>query len=226
MQQMGTEQTRKTWLNHGAKGELFGVKIGDMKPIQKKIKRDHELALALYKTGNADAMYFAGLISEPAKMTKKQLHEWAKKSTWSMLNEYTVAWAAAESLYGHELALEWIDSKEEKIQASGWCTYSGLVSLKKDEELNAEELESLLDRVQKTIHQQGERVKYAMNGFVVAVGSYVMTLTEKARATAAAMGTVMVDMGGTACKVPDAAAYIGKVEAAGKLGKKKKTVFC
>lgn len=226
LQQMGTEQTRKTWLNHGAKGEFFGVKIGDMKTIQKKIKRDHELALALYKTGNADAMYFAGLISEPAKMTKQQLQEWVEQSTWHMLNEYTVAWAATESLYGHELALEWIDSNEEKIQASGWCTYGGLVSLKKDEELDVKELERLLSRVQKTIHQQGDRVKYAMNGFVIAVGSYVMALTEKASATAAAMGTVMVDMGGTACKVPDAAAYIGKVEAAGKLGKKKKTVFC
>ncbi len=80
LEKLGTEQTRKTWLNHGAKGEIFGVKIGDMKPIQKKIKPNQELASALYNTGNSDAMYFAGLISEPQKMTKKELQDWAKKS--------------------------------------------------------------------------------------------------------------------------------------------------
>jgi hypothetical protein len=36
----------------------------------------------------------------------------------------------------------------------------------------------------------------------------------------------MVDMGGTACKVPGAADYINKVKAHGGLGKKKKTVKC
>lgn len=37
-----------------------------MKPIQKKIKVDYQLAKDLYATGNADAQYLAGLIAEPA----------------------------------------------------------------------------------------------------------------------------------------------------------------
>ena len=53
------------------KGDFFGVKVGDMKVIQKKIKHDHNLALELFDTRNADAMYFAGLISEPQKMSKQ-----------------------------------------------------------------------------------------------------------------------------------------------------------
>ncbi|MCK7554363.1 hypothetical protein MKQ70_04815 [Chitinophaga sedimenti] len=65
-----------------------------------------------------------------------------------------------------------------------------------------------------------------MNGFVIAVGSYVPALLEKARETAGKVGPVTVDMGGTACKVPDALAYIAKVEETGRVGKKRKTAFC
>jgi 3-methyladenine DNA glycosylase AlkD len=226
LKKLGNDQTKKTWLNHGGQGEFFGVKIGDMKTIQKKIKRDQALALELFNTGNSDAMYFAGLICDPKQMTKKQLQEWVKKATWHMVSEYTVAWAAAESQYGRELAMEWIDAKDQKIQAAGWNTYSGLLALKKDEELDIEEIDNLLNRIQQTIHTQGERVKYTMNGFVIAVGTYVPALNTRAKATGAAIGKVSVDMGGTACKVPDAVTYIKKVEGMGRVGQKRKTVFC
>ena len=43
---------------------------------------------------------------------------------------------------------------------------------------------------------------------------------------AKAIGTVEVDMGDTVCKVPDALEYIAKIEAAGRLGKKRKTAVC
>jgi hypothetical protein len=44
--------------------------------------------------------------------------------------------------------------------------------------------------------------------------------------TAAKIGPVTVDMGGTACKVPSAAEYIQKVQKRGAIGKKRKTVKC
>jgi hypothetical protein len=47
-----------------------------------------------------------------------------------------------------------------------------------------------------------------MNGFVIAVGAYVATLTDVALETAKKMGQVSVDMRGTACKVPYAPDYI------------------
>lgn len=226
LKSMGTVQTQKTWENHGSKGETFGVKIGDMKTIQKKIKHDHELALKLYNTKNNDAMYFAGLVSEPKKMTKAQLQDWAEAATWHMLSEYTVAWATTESAYGHELALEWINSADEKLQSTGWSTYSNLLAFKKDEELDLKEIKELLSRIEKTVHSQGERVKYTMNGFVISVGGYVLPLIDEAKKTGKAIGKVKVNMGDTACKVPDPVSYIEKMESMGRIGKKKKTVFC
>jgi len=226
LKKLGTEQTRKIWKSHGVKGDFFGVNIGAMKVIQKKIKHDHALALELFDTKNADAMYFAGLISEPGKMSKDELQHWAETGEWQMLSEYIVAWAASESKFGHELALKWIKSKQEHVVAAGWSTYSCLLALKKDEELDLKEIEELLEKVKKTIHSMPDRVKKTMNGFVIAVGSYVKPLNKLAKATAKAIGEVTVISEGTACKVADAITYIDKTESRGKLGQKKKTVFC
>jgi 3-methyladenine DNA glycosylase AlkD len=223
---LGTDAYRNVLRKHGVQEPVFGVKIEDLKKIQKRVKKDYRLALDLYDTGIYDAMYLAGLIADDPKMTKKDLRHWVQKANCAMLSEYTVAWVAAESPHGRELALEWIESKEENVAACGWATLGGLAAIKDDAELDLDELQELLQRVQKTIHQQPNRARYVMNGFVIAVGSYVRPLTDVALQTSARIGPVTVDMGGTACKVPDAAAYIEKVQKRGAIGKKRKTTKC
>lgn len=86
--------------NHGVKEPFFGVKIGDMKPIQKRIKQDYQLALNLYASGNYDAMYLAGLIADDGRMTRKDLQRWAENARGGALAGATVAWVAAGSPYG------------------------------------------------------------------------------------------------------------------------------
>ena len=65
-----------------------------------------------------------------------------------------------------------------------------------------------------------------MNGFVIAVGTYIKELTEKSKEVANKIGKVKVDVGGTACKVPLAIDYINKVIDKGRLGKKRKSARC
>lgn len=223
---LGRESIKTVLAKHGAPEPFYGVKIEDLKKIQKRIKKDHALALALYDTGISDAQYLAGLIAEPARMTKAQLQKWAKKATWYMLSDYTVAWVASESRFGPELAREWIDSPKEMIATSGWSTWGSIVALKPDSELDLAELTKLLDRVQKEVHGERNRVRYVMNGFVIAVGCYVIPLAAKAKAVGRAIGTVKVDMGDTACRVPNVVEYIEKVEKMGRQGKKRKTAMC
>lgn len=223
---LGSESYKKVLRNHGIPEPFFGVKIEDMKKIQKRIKKDYQLALDLYDTGIYDAMYLAGLIADDLKMTKKDLRQWLQKANCGALCEYTVPWVAAESNHGRQLALEWIESDHENVAAAGWATLSSLVAIKDDSDLDLAELKRLLQRVQKTIHQQPNRVRYVMNGFVIAVGCYVRELTDLALQTATKIGPVTVDMGGTACKVPDASEYIQKVQKRGAIGKKRKTAKC
>jgi len=222
----GDEGIKKILLKHGVLEPFFGVKVEHLKVIQKKVKTDYALAKDLYDTGNADAMYLAGLIADDVKMTKKDLQDWVKKALSKNISEYTVPWVAAGSNYGFELATEWINSPEENIAAAGWSTLSNVVALKPDAELDIPALKKLLERVVKTISSSQNRVIYAMNGFIIALGSYVAPLTNDAVAAAKKIGTVIVDMHGTACKVPAAVDYINKVKDKGTLGKKKKMVKC
>jgi 3-methyladenine DNA glycosylase AlkD len=223
---LGSDAYKNVLRKHGVPEPLFGVKVEDLKKIQKRIKKDYRLALELYDTGIYDAMYLAGLIADDPKMTKKDLRHWVKKASCPTLSEYTVAWVAAESAHGRELALEWIESEEERVAASGWATLCGLVAITDDAELDLTELKRLLQRVQKTIHQQPNRVRCVMNNFVIAVGSYVKPLTDVALQAAAQIGPVTVDMGGTACRVPSGSEYIHKVQKRGAIGKKRKTMKC
>jgi len=223
---MADEQTKKTWARHGAKQPFFGVKIGNLKLIEKKVKKDHALARELYATGNSDAMYLAGLIADENAVTKEELEEWLEKAPWHMVSEFTVPWLAAESKYGLELALKWIDSDKESIASAGWNTLSSLCTIKPDSELDKKLLAKLLKRVEKHIQKAQNRVKYTMNGFVMAAGQCVEGMIDAAIATAEKMGKVEVDMGDTSCKVHDAAAYLRDMVERGMLGRKKKKARC
>jgi len=226
LKKKGSESIKKILQNHGASEPMYGVKVADLKVIQKKVKKDHELAMGLFATGNYDAMYLAGLIADESKMSIKDIQQWAERSNSKGISEYTVAWVAAESEYGWELGMKWIDSPKENIASAGWNTLSGVIAMKPDNELDIAAIKKLLQRIIKEIHSAPNRVRYTMNGFVIAVGAYIKELTKDAVETAKKIGDVYVDMDGTACKVPAATDYIKKIGAKGYIGIKKKTVKC
>ena len=226
LEEFGNEQTKKIFMRHGAKEPFFGVKVQDLKKIQKIVKKNHQLAIELYDTGNSDAMYLAALISEPNKMTKTQLQNWAEKAYWYMLSEYPVAWTTAESKFGWELSLDWINSDKENIASSGWATLSSIIAIKNDKEINLKKIEELLEFISKNIHSSKNRIRYTMNGFVISVGAYLKPLLDKSKEVAKLIGKVDVEMGGTSCKVPLASEYIEKIESRNKIGVIRKTSFC
>jgi len=222
----GNPGTKKVFLKHGAREPFFGVKVQDLKKIVKKVKKDHALALDLYETGNSDAMYLAGLIADEDLITKAELNNWADGAYWYMISEYTVAWITSETKYAWELGLEWIESDEERIASAGWATLSNYASIKPDNELDIEAYDKLLTRVEKDVHQAQNRVRYTMNGFVIAVGCYIEELTGRASEVGKTIGKVSVNVGETSCKVPLATDYIKKVVDKGRLGKKRKGARC
>jgi hypothetical protein len=226
LKSLGNEQTKKTYITIGAKEPFFGVKVADLKKILKKTKKNHELALELYASGNYDAMYLAGLMADEKKMTEAHLEIWVSQAYFSYLSEYTVPWVTAETDFGFELALKWIESDIETTATAGWATLAYYAALLEDDQLDIAKYTMLLDRVEKEIHTAPNRVRYVMNGFVIAIGSYITELTEKSVAVAQNIGKVSVDVGGTACKVPLATVYIDKVVSKGSVGKKRKTARC
>ncbi|MDP1579516.1 MAG: DNA alkylation repair protein [Candidatus Didemnitutus sp.] len=226
LRSLGSDSYKRVMLNHGAREPFFGVKISDLKMIVRRIKQDYLLALDLYDTGNYDAMYLAGLIADDARMTKTDLRRWAAKAYCPGLCGATVPWVAAGSAHGCALGLEWIDSKKPLIAVTGWGTLASLVSIKADAQLDLVKLEELLQRVVMSIRKAPDLVRYQMNGFVIAVGSYVQPLTDTAIQTAERIGPVEADLGNNSCQMPFAPDYIRKVQQRGSIGKKRKSAKC
>lgn len=128
---LGCDRYRRVIFKHGVTDPCYGVKIGDLQRIVKRIKKDYQLALDLYETGIYDAMYLAGLIADDAKMTKKDLKNWVAKAYCRPLCGWTVAWVAAGSPYGWELGHAWMDSKKPLTAVAGWSTVGSIVSVRK-----------------------------------------------------------------------------------------------
>ena len=224
---LGSASYKKVVMTHGVREPVHGVKISDLKVIQKRAGgTNHALAQELWDSGVYDAMYLAGLLADDAQMRKRDLQHWIDGAYCQMLAEYSVAWVTAGSPDGWQVAMKWIGSKKEREAAAGWNALAGIVAMTDDDDLDLDALRELLQRIPRTIGAAANRAKYAMNGFVAAIGIYCRPLAAQALAVGKALGTVEVDMHGTSCKVPKVPEMIAKAKARGAIGKKRRMVKC
>ena len=224
---LATAPAKKNWMNNGgAKEPCLGVKVEDLKKIQKRVKMDYQLALDLYDTGIADMMYLAGLIADDAKMTKKDLQKWVEGANSDWVADYMVPWVASGGPHGREMALKWMESKDETIASAGWQTYSSMVAIREDADLDLAEIKSLLQRAAKSMQQQPDRLKHAMNSFVIAIACYVKPLHQLAVDTANGIGKIAVAQTGACGTIPFAPERIKKFEARSPIGRKRKSAKC
>jgi 3-methyladenine DNA glycosylase AlkD len=226
LEALGTERTKKVYMQQGAREPLFGVATGAMKPIVKRIKINQTLADELYATGNYDAMYLAGMIADPKAMTEADFDRWMEGAYFYMISDFIVAVTLAETDFAQAVSDRWIATGEELFVSAGYSCYCWLLGNRKDEEFDREKLNTMLETVAKTIHSSPDRAKYAMNNFVFTAGVSYIPLHEKAVSVANAIGTVDVFRGKTKCSVPVAAEEIQKAAAKGRLGFKRKNVRC
>ncbi|PKM94605.1 MAG: DNA alkylation repair protein [Firmicutes bacterium HGW-Firmicutes-1] len=223
---LGNARMKKYYESQGAREPLFGVTTGALKPIAKRIKKNQQLAEELYATGNYDAMYLAGMLADPKKMTPADFDCWIEKAYFHMISDFIVAVTLAETDFAQEVADKFIASRDELIMSAGWSCYEWLIGSRKDTEFNPSKILSMLDVVEKNIHDQPNRTRYAMNGFVTAVGISYIPLHEEAMRTAERIGEVSVSSGKNACSVLNAFEKIKSETDKGRLGFKRKNVRC
>ncbi len=223
---LGSERTKKVYMQQGAHEPLFGVATGAMKPIAKKIRTNQALAEELYATGNYDAMYLAGMIADPKAMTEADFDRWMEDAYFYMISDFIVAVTLAETDFAQSVSDRWIATDKELFVSAGYSCYCWLLGNRKDEEFDREKLKAMLEKVEKTIHSSPDRAKYAMNNFISTVGVSYIPLHEKALSVANAIGIVDVYRGKTKCSVPVAADEIQKAVDKGRLGFKRKNVRC
>jgi hypothetical protein len=203
----GSEQTRKTYARHGVTIPMFGVSFATLKTLYQRIKVDHELALALWDSGNFDARNLAVKIVDPARLTPAELDRWSQDPTARMCSSY-VAYVAAEGPHAHACVARWLASKHEHQRTIGWKLVGALAML--DETLGDDWFLARLAALERGIHAAPNAEREAHNHALIAIGCRNPLLREAALAAATRIGTVEIDHGDTACKTPDATASIQK----------------
>ncbi len=83
-----------------------------------------------------------------------------------------------------------------------------------------------LAMAQNWYHTQPNRVHYAMNNFLIAVGVSYLPLHDEAVQAATKVGPVAINHGKTSCKTQLATEYIQKALDQGRLGYKRKGGRC
>lgn len=207
LQAAGSEQTRKTYARHGARIPMFGVSFATLKTLHKRIKVDHELALALWETGNYDARNLAFKVVDPSLMTRAQLDHWSQDPNTFMCSCY-VAQVAVEGPHALACVESWLASADEHPRSVGWKLVGALAT--HDETLDDAWFEPHLAAIEHGIHAAPNGEREAMNHALIEIGCRNPTLRQAATAAAKRIGKVEIDYGDTACKTRDAVGMLDK----------------
>lgn len=124
---MGSEKDRAGMARYGiAVDDAFGVSVYELRKVAKRLGTDHELALALWETGNHEARLLACFVDDPAEVTAEQTEAWAGDfDSWDICDQATTslfdltahAWTKARA---------WARRDEEWVKRGGFALMAGL----------------------------------------------------------------------------------------------------
>jgi 3-methyladenine DNA glycosylase AlkD len=106
--------------------KAFGIRMGVIQGLGKKLGRDHDLALALWDTEWYEARLLTAYVDEPAKVTLAQMDRWAKEfDNWGICDTLCFAlwdrtphaWAKIE---------KWKDHKAEFVKRSSYALIASI----------------------------------------------------------------------------------------------------
>ncbi|MCE6988002.1 DNA alkylation repair protein [Dyadobacter sp. CY323] len=166
LESLGTEKMRDFNKKHGVGENQFGVKMGDIRTVAKKIKTDHALALELWDTGNIDARFLAILIMDPKKLSKEELAKMVKSEKFTHVADWLYSYVIKVYPDTEPLRKEWTESDDVMCARAGWSLTSGCVSR------NPEILDllALLDRIEKEMPNAAPEVQWTMNSTLANIG--------------------------------------------------------
>jgi len=82
----GTKRTREGMARYAIPSDkAFGVPVGTIQQLAKRVGPNHELAVALWETGWYEARMLASFVDEPARATSMQMDRWCRDfDSWAI----------------------------------------------------------------------------------------------------------------------------------------------
>lgn len=93
LKRLGTKKTREAMTRYAIPNDnAFGVSVAEIRDLGKKLGRNHDLALALWKSGWYEARMLAAFVDDPAQVTPAQMDRWCRDFD---------SWAIADTICFH-----------------------------------------------------------------------------------------------------------------------------
>lgn len=166
LKSLGDDARRKHNVKAGAPENQFGVKMGDIRVVAKKIKTDHELALKLWDTGNVEAQLVATLIIKPKALSADEVDKLTRSTTCAQVAEWLNSYVVAQHPEKEALRVKWMKAKDRWVARAGWH----LTASRVNKDADGLDLAALLDRIEKEMPKAAPEVQWTMNNTLGAIG--------------------------------------------------------
>jgi 3-methyladenine DNA glycosylase AlkD len=166
LESLGDDARRKHNAKAGAPDNQFGVKLGDIRALAKKIKTDHELALRLWDTGNVEAQLLATLIIQPKSLSADDVNRLTRSTTCAQVADWLNSYVVAQHPEKEVLREKWMKAKDRWASRAGW----GLTASRVSKNADGLDLTALLDRIEKEMPKAKSEVQWTMNNTLGAIG--------------------------------------------------------
>ena len=166
LEPLGDDARRKHNVKAGAPENQFGVKLGDVRAIAKKIKTDHQLAIGLWDTGNVEAQLVATLVLKPTSLSADELDRMTRSTTCAQVADWLNSYVVAQHPERDALREKWMKDKDRWAARAGWSLTASRVSKGAD----GLDLAALLDRIEKEMPKAKPEVQWTMNTTLGAIG--------------------------------------------------------
>ena len=207
LEALGDEKRRAFNAKRGAGDNQFGVKTGDIRKLAKEIKRDHELGLSLWETGNADAQMLAILLVRPKDLDAKQLGTMAKEGQCEWVADWLNSYVIKKHPDRESVRETWMASKDAMTKRAGWSLTAERVAKEPD----GLDLDALLDRIEKEMPKAAPQAQWTMNTCLANIGIHHPDHRERAIAIGEALGIYRDLRAPKGCTSPYAPIWINEM---------------
>ncbi len=102
----------------------LGITTPQMRAVARQVKRDHDRALVLWRTGLRDARMAAILTDDPLRLTRQQARDWAADfNSWEIVD--TAADLFTQAPFWRELVAEFAADEREYVRRAAFAMIAG-----------------------------------------------------------------------------------------------------
>ncbi len=156
----------------------LGLSMPTLRKMAKDIGRDHDLALALWATGIADAMILASMVAEPEELTGAQMEEWVRDiDSWDVCDQACMN-LFEKSPLAWQKVVEWSERQEEFVKRTAFSLLACLAW--HDKKADDAKFIELLPVIVRGAVDERNFVKKAVNWALRNIGKRNLSLNEAA----------------------------------------------